>query len=155
MREEDGPYLLDVGVVALAHVDTPVSETALSYVQQGIAGDIDVIVPYPALFGAHIVLSNYYRLSNAKASRLMQNFMEAKRIHWYEGMPETIVREGFTKAGELNIDGWDGYYARVAIEEGATTILTLDDDFTRVDEVSTEVILSPEEFATLSDFLET
>lgn len=155
MSEADGPYLFDVGVVALAHADTPVSDTALSYVQQGIAGDIDAIIPYPALFGAHVILANYYRFSNTKASQLMQNFMEAKRIHWYREMPENIVRTGFTLADELNVDGWDGYYAQVAIEEGATTILTLDDDFTRLDEVSTEVILSSDEFATLNEFLET
>lgn len=150
----DGPYLFDVGVVALAHADTPVSDAPLSYVRRGITGKIDAIVPYAALFGAHVVLANYYGFSNAEASELMQNFMDAKRIHWYGRMPEDIVRGGFALAGESNIDGWDGYYAQVAIEEGAQTILTLDDDFAHVDGVATEVVLSPDEFATLTDFLE-
>lgn len=30
---------------------------------------------------------------------LMQNFMDAKRIHWYSGMNEEVVREGFVQAG--------------------------------------------------------
>lgn len=150
----DGQYLFDVGVVALAHAGTPVSEPALSYVRRGVAGDIDAIVPVPALFGAHTVLSNYYGFSNAEASRLMRNFMGANRIHWYTKMSEPTAEDAFDRSGELNIDGWDGYYATVALEEGAATILTLDDDFERVDGVSAEVILSPEEFATLAEFIE-
>lgn len=154
MSEPDGPYLFDVGVIALAHAGTPVSNTALSYVQRGIRGEIDAIVPYPALFGAHIILSNYYGFSNLEASRLMHYFMDAQRIHWYDEMPESTVRAGFAQAGELNIDGWDGYYTQIAIEEGARTILTLDDDFNRLDEISSHIILSPEEFSILNDFIE-
>ena len=153
MNKGSGPDLFDVGVIALAHAETPVSESALSYVRDAITGEIDAIVPHPALFGAHIVLTNYYQFSNAAASALMENFLEAKRIHWYERLPENVVREGFVLARELNIDGWDGYYAGVAIDEGARTIVTLDDDFARIEGVSTEVVLSAEEFATLNEFL--
>jgi hypothetical protein len=57
----DGSYFFDVGGVALAHAKTPVSETAISYVIDAIEGTIDAAVPYPALFGAHAVLTNYCR----------------------------------------------------------------------------------------------
>lgn len=154
MSDAGGPYLFDVGVIALAHTEAPVRDTALSYVRNAMAGDIDAVVPYPALIGAHNVLTTYYGRSNADASRLLQNFMDAKRIHWYDGISGAVVREGFSRASELNIGGWDGYYAQVAIEEGVETILTLDDDFTRLDEISTEVILSHEEFASLNEYLE-
>ena len=155
MSEQDGPYLFDVGVIALAHTETPVREIALSYVQDAIAGKIDGIVPYPALFGAHTVLTTYYGRSNEDASRLMRNFMDSKRIHWYDQMPEQVVDGAFDRAATANINGWDGYYAHVAIEEGANTVLTIDSDFERFDEFSTEVILSPDQFRELNEFLET
>jgi predicted nucleic acid-binding protein len=150
----DGPYLFDVGVVALAHAGTPVSETALSYVTDAIEGTIDAVVPYPALFGAHVVLTNYYGFSNADASRLMENFADASRVHWYDEVPESTVRAGFDLAADHNIGGWDGYYARVAIEEGVKTILTLDDDFEDVDDLTANVVLSPEEFDTLNEHID-
>lgn len=155
MSKADGPYLFDVGVVALAHTAAPVRETALSYVRAAIAGDIDAVVPYPALFGAHTVLTTYYGRSNADASRLLQNFMDAKRIHWYDGMPENVVRGGLTQASETNVGGWDGYYVQVAIDEGVKTVLTIDDDFERFDAFNTEIILSPDEFRELNRFLRT
>lgn len=153
MSDAGGPYLFDVGVLALAHTETPVRESALTYVREAIAGDIDAVVPYPAVFGAHTVLTTYYGHSNGDASRLLQNFMGSKRIHWYDRMPENVVRGGLSRSREENIDGWDGYYAQVAITEGVNTVLTIDDDFEDFDAFETEVILSPDEFMELNRFL--
>lgn len=154
MSDTGGSYLFDVGVIALAHTEAPGRDTALSYVQDAIAGDIDATVPYPAVFGAHTVLTTYYGRSNEGASRLLGNFMDAQRIHWYGEMAAETVRGGFLRASDANVDGWDGYYAQVAIEEGVNTVLTIDDDFERFDAFETEVILSPEEFSELDRFLE-
>ena len=149
----DGPYLFDVGVTALAHTDAPVRDAALSYLRRAVSGEIDAVVPYASVVGAHNALTSYYGLSNERASRLLQNFMDAKRIHWYEGMSEDLVRNGISRAGDTNFGGWDGYYAQIALEEGVETILTIDDDFERVDGVETNVILSPDEFAALNEYL--
>ena len=155
MSETGGPYLFAVGAIALAHTETPVREAALSYVREAIAGEIDAVVPYPALFGAHTVLTTCYGHSNTAAARLLQNFMDAKRIHWYDRMPADVVRNGFSRSSDANVNGWDGYYAQVAIDQGVSTVLTIDDDFERVDEFDTEVILSPDEFRELNRFLGT
>lgn len=154
MSDAGGPYLFDVGVIALAHSTAPVRDAALSYVRDAIAGTIDAIVPYPALIGAHTVLTTYYGYSKAAASRLLQNFMDAKRIHWYDEMTRDVVRGAFSRASETNVDGWDGYYAQVAITEGASTVLTIDDDFERYEAFDTEVILSSDEFNRLNSFLQ-
>ena len=153
MSDERGPYLLDVGVVALAHAESPVRDVALAYVRDAIAGEIDAVVPYPALFGAHSVLTTYYGQSNTNASRLLDNFMDAKRIHWHDSMPENVVRGGLSRSSDTNVNGWDGYYAQVAIDEGVNTVVTLDDDFERFDAFETEVILSSDEFRELNRFL--
>jgi predicted nucleic acid-binding protein len=149
----DEPYLFDVGVTALAHANTPVSDGPLSYVRQAITGEIDAIVPYTSIIGAHHVLTSVYGFSNEDATQLLQRFLDAKRVHWHTELPEGTVRSGLEHAGNLNIDGWDGYYAQVALEEGAKTILTLDDDFERLDGVSTEIVLSGGEFETLNEYL--
>lgn len=83
----------------------------------------------------------------------MQNLMDAKRIHWYDRTPEHVIRSGLSLAGGLNINGWDGYYAQIALDEGVETILTLDDDFDDVEGITTDVVLSTDEFATLNDYL--
>ncbi|WP_459190658.1 type II toxin-antitoxin system VapC family toxin [Halosimplex sp. J119] len=154
MSDAGGPYLFDVDVIALAHTEAPGRDAALSYVRDAIEGDIDAVIPYPALFGAHTVLTTYYGRSNEDATRLLQNFMDAKRIRWYDGMPEDVVWEGFSRASEANVGSWDGYYAQVAIDEEVNTVLTIDDDFERFDAFDTEIVLSPDEFAELNEFLE-
>ena len=153
MSDAGGPYLFDVGVIALAHTNAPGRESALSYVKAAITGDIDVVVPSPALFGAHTVLTTYYGRSNADASRLLLNFMDAKRIHWCGRMSEDVVRGGLSQASDANVGGWDGYYAQVARAEGVNTVLTIDDDFERFDAFETEIILTSDEFRELNNFL--
>jgi predicted nucleic acid-binding protein len=153
MAESGGPYLLDVGVVALAHTETPVRERALRWVRDAVAGEIDAVVPYPAVFGAHTVLTTYYGHSNEDATRLLENFLDARRVHWYDRMPEEVVRDGLGRAARVNVDGWDGYYAAVALATGVETVVTLDDDFERVDGLAVEVVLDPAEFAELDEFL--
>ena len=153
MSDGGDPYLFDVGIIALAHTEAPVRDAALSYVRAAIEGNIDAVVPYPALFGAHTVLTTYYGRSNTDASRLLRNFMDAKRIQWYDGVSNDIVQGGFSRASEANVGGWDGYYAQVAIEEGVNTVLTIDDDFDRFDGFDTEIILSSDEFSELNRFL--
>lgn len=150
---DDGPYLFDVGVTALAHAGTPVSETALTLVRRAVTGEIEAIVPYASLLGAHHVLVSVYGFSAGEASELVGRFMDAERVHWYGDVAEDGTRAALERAGASNVDGWDGYYAQVAIEEGVKTILTLDDDFERLDGVEAEVVLSSEEFAALNEYL--
>jgi len=149
----EGPYLFDVGVTALAHSNAPVNDSALSYVRRAIAGEIDAVVPYASVVGAHNALTAYYGVSNARASRLMENFLDARRIHWYDGMGGDVVGEGLALASDLNVGAWDGYYATVALEEGVETVLTVDDDFETVPGITAEVVLTAEEFATLNEYL--
>lgn len=148
-----GPYLFDVSLIALGHAGTPVSEPALQYVRQAVEGKIDAIVPHPALIGSQHILRRVYRFSNTEAARLMTQFRDARRIHWYEDIPESRLRDGLTLAGTANINGWDGYYATVARNEGVETILTLDDDFERVEGVACEVVLDTEQFETLNEYI--
>ena len=149
----DEPVLFDVGIIALSHAEAPVSDRALDYVRQAIVGDLDAVVPYTAVIGAHHVLRNVYRFPRETATEILTNFLDAKRIYWYGKLEGPDARSALTIAGEHNIDSWDGYYARAARETGATTILTLDDDFERVDGLTPEVVLSDDEFEELNDHI--
>lgn len=147
------PVLFDVGVIALAHSQTSMNGTALEYVRDAIHGPLDAVVPYPALFGAHHVLTRYYRRSRAEATRALTNFLGARQIHWYAGPNGSDTQHGLVLAGEHNIEGWDGYYAHVAQATGAMTVVTLDDDFERIEGLSVEIPLTDDERTRLHEFL--
>lgn len=150
---EDASVLFDVGVVALAHSGTPMSGTALGYVRDAIRGDLDAVVPYSVLIGAHHILRLDYQFSRDEATYVLTNFLDARRVRWYASPDETDTREGLEIAGEHNIDGWDGYYARVARATGATTVIGLDDDVERVEGLDVEIPLTDEERTALHDYL--
>lgn len=120
---------------------------------EGRQGIIDLVVPYPAVFGAHHILSSFYGYSNHDASRVLQNFQSIGRIHWFGAIDRQLSTAGLSVAGSANIEGWDGLYAATALQEGVSTVLTLGDDFDRVDGVESKVILSQDEFRQLDDYL--
>ena len=129
------------------------SGTALGYVRDAVYGDLDAVVPYQALFGAHHVLNRDYGLSRAEATRVLENFLGARHVHWYAGPNGSDTKRGLDLAGEHNIEGWDGYYAHVARTTGATTVITLDDDFERVEGLSVEIPLTETEREQLHKYL--
>lgn len=139
------PLLFDVGAVALAHSNAPMRDTALEYVRDAIQGNVDVVVPYQAVFGAHHILNRDYGFARDEATYVLTNFLDSRKIDWYVGPDELDTREGLGFAGENNIEGWDGYYAQVALATGATTIITLDNDFERVDGLSVKIPLTEDE----------
>lgn len=149
-----GPYLFDVGPIALAHAGTPVSDTSLDYVRSAINGDIEAIVPYPAIIGAHHVLRGNYYLKNETASELMSNFIDAGNIYWYEDISRGTIERALSYSGEYNIEGWDGYYTTVAMNTGARTILTIDERLERIDDLNVEYMLTEAQHITLNEFLE-
>jgi len=64
-----------------------------------------------------------------------------------------VIRDGFSPAADTNTDGWDGYYAQIGLEKSVETVVTIDDDFEQVAGIETNLILSPEEFATSNGYL--
>jgi predicted nucleic acid-binding protein len=156
MRPDRGPYLFDVGVIAVGHADTPVSEESLSWIRRAVTGDIDAVVPRSAVFGAQIVLSEYYGFSNAAASRLMENFLDSERVHWYPEITEALAESALSTAGSTSVDAWDGYYAAVAEREGVGTVLTTDHDFRDIvgDDIDVHVVLDEADQRRLTAYLD-
>jgi predicted nucleic acid-binding protein len=141
----DGPVLFEVGVIALSHSGTPMSDTALEYVRQAVHGDLDAVVPYAAVYGAHHILYAVYNFTVHEATHVLTNFLSAEEIHWYAGPNALESRTGLDVASEHNIDGWDGYYATAAREAGIETVITVDTDFNRIDGLNAVIPLSKEE----------
>jgi predicted nucleic acid-binding protein len=151
--DPDDPVLFDVGVVALAHSGTPMSDTALELVRDAVHGDLDAVVPYQALFGAHHILNRDYHFTREDATHVLTNFLAAGQVHWYAGPNGSDTQHSLDIAGKRNIEGWDGFYAHVAQSTDATTVVTLDDDFERIQDLSIEVPLTDDEREELHEYL--
>lgn len=55
--------------------------------------------------------------------------MNAKRIHRQDGRFAEVVWGRFSRATDVEVGGWDGSSAPMAIEVGAKSALTIDTDF--------------------------
>lgn len=69
------------------------------------------------------------RTDELRRLRVLQNFMNAKRIHRQDGRFAEVVWGRFSRATDVEVGGWDGSSAPMAIEVGAKSALTIDTDF--------------------------
>jgi predicted nucleic acid-binding protein len=148
----DGPFLLDVHTVALAHGRGPHHEEALSYVRKGMRGDISTVVTMPTVVGAQHILHNFYNFSWNEAGRILLGFTRSSQVYWYEDLSVETVQEALQISREYGIEGWDAYTVAVARKEGYPTVVTTDNDFERAEGVSVECVLTPEEASELSEW---
>lgn len=148
----DDPYLFEVGALALAFTDTPVSEYYLDYVRDAIQGEIEGIIPNSALIGTYHILRSVYNYSKEDAENVVSNITRSSRISWYGKIMLPQTKESLAVARRNSIDGWDGYYVEIARETGAT-ILTIDDDFDDIPGVDSEILLDKDDFEALNNYL--
>jgi len=150
---EDEAYFLDVSAVALSHAMTPYSRPALDYVQRGIAGEIEVVMPYEVLYGAQHQLEMRYNLSNPEASHRMLNLYAADSLRWVS-MDSDTANAGLHRSKNANIEAWDGFFAEMALQADTSAIVSLDNDFERIEGPRHENPLTPEQAKKLHQYIE-
>jgi predicted nucleic acid-binding protein len=147
MPRTAGDYLFDTGVIVLAIADTDVSDGPYEYLRAAVYGEIDVVIPTPVLIGAYHILVNDYDFDKQNAEYAISNILERDCIEWWTGPNKDTVEEGLKTSVQLNIEGWDGYYAHIAEVSGISTIVGIDDDLDRIDGIEFEHPMSQEEKA--------
>lgn len=148
------PAVADVGVVALAHAQTPVSAPVLDIIRAGVTGELDLVIPAPAIIGAHHVLTGVFGATDRDAARVLRNLLTAHNIRLYDDTSRPNLDSALENVETHNVDGWDGYYIRAYRQLNGGSLLTTDDDFASIGDVNDEIILTEEEFRELNTYLE-
>jgi predicted nucleic acid-binding protein len=145
-------YLFEVGALTIAFAGTPVSENALDYVRKGISGEISAVIPTTALLGTYHILRRRYNFPRNRAKNVVTNILDAHRIKWHSKVSVDELQNGLSSAQDHSIQGWDGYYSRIAQKYNAT-VLTIDSDFEDIPDVSCELVLTEDEMEELTEYM--
>jgi len=148
------PILWDVGALVLAVAETPVSDRAEDLLYASIRGDVESIIPPSAVIGAELILASHYGFSHDDAGFATQKLLKSTNVRYPAGPTQQTGNKGLMFTREYNMNGWDGYYAHLYVREGASTLLTIDDDFQDIDKINDEILLDEAEFKQLNDYLD-
>lgn len=146
--------ILDVGILVIGLTKNPANKYCLKIIDDAVHGTIKVVIPYTVVLGAHLIMKRIYGIDSKKASDLLLNLMDSKRIIWWDKISKNIVETGLNYASEYNIDSWDGYLLAIMKQNGIDTVYTIDKDFENIRSITMINPIPKDVMGELSKFLE-
>jgi predicted nucleic acid-binding protein len=132
-RSDTEKRVLDVNVLAIFlsrghpgfHYITPVVESGLRGAYVPVLMDI---LPLRAFW----IMTHPWGLPKSACTSAIQHFVQAYDLPQYVALKRETILNGFKLAQELNHDVSDCMYLALALQEGASSIITTDTDFEKL-----------------------
>ena len=121
--------LIDLNILAIFLVeDHPGHPYVDKAVSAGLAGEYRLSMPDQMPLRARWVLTKGWGIDRSEADRAVEDFLQHRRVR-YVGASRTTMQEAFELARTLRHDVYDTFYLALAMDHGATSVLTTDRDF--------------------------
>ncbi len=121
--------LIDLNILAIFLVeDNPGHPHVDRAVSSGLAGEYRLLMPDQLPLRARWILTNRWGIGRSEADRALEDFLQHRRVR-YLGASRTTMQRAFELSKTLRHNVYDTFYLALAMDHGATTILTTDRDF--------------------------
>jgi len=121
--------LIDLNILAIFLVeDHPGHPYVDRAVSSGLAGEYRLLVPDQLPLRARWILTNRWGIDRLEADRALEDFLQHRRVR-YLGASRTTLQRAFELSKTLRHDVYDTFYIALAMEYGASAVLTTDRDF--------------------------
>jgi predicted nucleic acid-binding protein len=121
--------LIDLNILAIFLVeDHPGHRHVDKALSAGLAGEYRLLMPDHLPLRARWVLTNRWGIPRSEADRAVEDFLEHRRVR-YVGASRTTMHKAFELARTLRHDVYDTFFLAMAIDHGASVVLTTDRDF--------------------------
>lgn len=117
---------IDVGIIAIALIENPAQNDALSVLEDALRERIKVLIPLSVILGAYHVLVEVYRSDEKEVTNRLLNLLKARKIMWYETIKKDRVDPILEMASEKHVESWDAYLISIMEDFGIKTIYTTD-----------------------------
>lgn len=127
-KENDARYdaAIDVNIVAIALVENPAQDDALSLLQKALKNRIKVLIPTTVILGAYLVLTRYYRTEKKAVAYRLTQLAKSKNIKWHEIVKRDSIDYILKMASQNKIDSWDAYLISIMEDHKIKTLYTTD-----------------------------
>jgi len=121
--------LIDLNILAIFLVeDHPGHRHVDQAVSSGLAGEYRLLMPDQLPLRARWILTNRWGIDRSEADRAVEDFLLHRRIR-YVGASRMTMQKAFELSKTLRHDVYDTFYLALAMDHGATALLTTDRDF--------------------------
>ena len=117
---------IDVGIIAIALIENPAQNDALSILEQVLKKDIKALIPLSVILGAYYVLVEVFRADEKEVAYRLSQLVKSKNIDWFETIAKHSMEHILRLASEEKIDSWDAYLVSLMQDFDINTVYTTD-----------------------------
>jgi len=125
--------VLDINCFSIYFVNNhPGYKFVKNIVDAGLRGEFKLVIPEILPFRAYWVLTTKWQIPKIDAKDVISEFIRNYSSPIYAGLSREGEIKAFEYAAAFNHDIYDCYYIALALQEGATAIVTTDTDFKKL-----------------------
>jgi len=122
--------VIDINILAIFLVeDHPAHKYVKDVMMRGLRGFFKPIILDILPIRVHWLMTTKWNIDKDESSSAIRSFLKKYNQPAYVGMTRKSIDHAFQLSQELKHDVYDCCYLALAMQEGATTIMTTDSDF--------------------------
>jgi predicted nucleic acid-binding protein len=128
--------VLDVSILVPACFENPLKEHSVDFLSQVLTQEKPAALPLSAILGAYHITTRYLGVPKIAAKRVLEGILRTESPSLYPIISSKIALDALDYALAYSIESWDGYLISLTRSLGSTIIYTLDEELSKVKEIT-------------------
>jgi len=139
MQEESLAYVegvVDVSILVPVCFENPLKNLAANFVAEVLAARSRAIVPVTSIMGAYHIATRYLGIPKLAVKKVLEGILRTRSSALCSKVAPELAEDALNYAVAYGVESWDGYLIALTRSLGAKTIYSLDEELSKVKEVS-------------------
>ncbi len=128
--------VLDVSILVPACFENPLKENSVDFLSKVLKQEKPAAIPISAILGAYHITTRYLGVPKIAAKRVLEGILRTESPSLYPYISSKTALDALDYASAYNVESWDGYLISLTRSMGSTIIYTLDEELSKVKEIT-------------------
>jgi predicted nucleic acid-binding protein len=128
--------VLDVSILVPACFENPLKEDSINFISRVLLREKPAALPISAILGAYHITTRYLRVSKVAAKNVLEGILRTESPSLYPSITPKTALDALDYALAYNVESWDGYLISLTRNLGSTIIYSLDEELSKVREIT-------------------
>lgn len=138
-QEESLAYadgVVDVSILVPCCFDNPLKALASGFISEVLAQKRRAVVPATSVIGAYHVATRYLHTPRLAVKKVLEELLRTRSPAIFPDVSAHLAEDALNYSAVYGIESWDGYLLAVARKLGAKDIYSIDEELSKVKEMS-------------------
>jgi len=128
--------VLDVSILVPACFENPLKEDSINFISRVLLREKPAALPISAILGAYHITTRYLRVSKVAVKNVLEGILRTESPSLYPSITPKTALDALDYALAYNVESWDGYLISLTRNLGSTIIYSLDEELSKVREIT-------------------